>query len=45
MLDIDIGILAAHHKSNLAGWVGWDGRVRVLDGWEDLSAIFLKFRN
>jgi len=40
--DIALGILAADHEANLAGWVGWNGGIGVLDGWEDLFAIGLQ---
>lgn len=35
-------VLGADHEADLAGWVGWDGRVGVLDGWEDLLAVLLE---
>lgn len=37
-LDVGLGVLAADEETNLAGWVGWDGGVSVLDDWEDLAA-------
>lgn len=36
--DVPRGVLAAHHEPDLAGWVGRDGRVRILDDGEDLVA-------
>lgn len=38
-------VLRADHEADLAGWVGWDGGVRVLDGWEDLLAVLLELGN
>lgn len=35
-------VLGADHEANLAGWVGWNGGVGVLDGWEDLLAVLLE---
>lgn len=35
-------VLGADHEADLAGWVGWNGGVRVLDGWEDLLAVLLE---
>ena len=40
--NVTVGILAADHESNLAGWVGGDGGVSVLDGWENFLAILLE---
>jgi hypothetical protein len=40
--ELTLGILAAHHEADLAGGVGWDGRVGVLDVREDLLAILLE---
>jgi hypothetical protein len=40
--DIALGVLAADHEADLAGWVGGDGGVGVLDGWEDLLAVGLQ---
>jgi hypothetical protein len=39
---LTLGILAAHHEADLAGGVGWNGRVGVLDVREDLLAILLE---
>jgi hypothetical protein len=36
------GILGADHEADLAGGVGWDGRVGVLDVREDLLAVLLE---
>lgn len=41
-LDVGLGILGADHEADLPGWVGWDGGVGVLDGWEDLLAVLLE---
>ncbi len=43
-LHVSVGILAADHETDLAGWVGWDGSVGVFDGWEDFFAGFLELR-
>lgn len=40
--DIAVGVLAADHEADLAGWVGWDGGVGVFDRWEDLLAVLLE---
>ena len=40
--DVAATILAADHEADLARWVGWDGGVAILDGWEDLLAILLE---
>lgn len=42
LADIACGILGAHHKADLARWVGWDGGVGVLGNREDLLAILLQ---
>lgn len=42
LLDIAISVLAADHKANLSGWVGWDGSVCILGDWEDFLAVFLE---
>ena len=41
-LEIALGILAADHKPDLAGRIGRDGRVGVLDGREDFLAGFFE---
>lgn len=41
--DISAGILGADHEADLAGWVGRDGGVCVLDDWEDGAARLLEF--
>lgn len=38
LLHIPRAILAAHHEPDLAGWICRDGRIGVLNGWEDFSA-------
>ena len=38
-LHIAVRILAADHEADLAGRVGRDGGVGVLDGWEDFFAV------
>lgn len=35
-------VLGADHEADLARWIGWDGGVGVLDGWEDLLAVLLE---
>jgi hypothetical protein len=40
--EIAIGILAADHEANLAGWVGWDGGVGIFDVREYLLAVLLE---
>lgn len=35
-------VLGADHEADLAGWVGWNGGVSVLDGWENLLAVLLE---
>lgn len=42
LANIALGILAANHEANLAGWVGRDSGVCVLNGWEDFLAVLLK---
>lgn len=42
VLQVAAGVLGADHEADLAGWVGWDGGVGVLDGWEDLLAVLLE---
>jgi hypothetical protein len=40
--EIAIGILAADHEANLAGWVGWDSGVGIFDVREYLLAVILE---
>lgn len=42
VLEVAGGVLGADHEADLAGWVGRDGGVGVLDGWEDLLAVLLQ---
>ena len=42
LLNITIGVLAADHEANLAGRVGRDGGVCVLDGGEDFLTVLLE---
>lgn len=42
LLDVAVGVLTADHEADLAGWVGWDGGVCVLDRGENLLAILLE---
>lgn len=44
-LDIGIGVLAAHHETNLARGIGRDGGVSVLGHGEDLLAVLLELGN
>jgi hypothetical protein len=37
-LDVAVSVLGADEETDLTGWVGWDGGVRVFDDWEDLAA-------
>lgn len=41
-LEIALGILAADHEADLAGWVGGDGGICVFDVGENLLAVFLE---
>lgn len=41
-LDVAVGVLAAHHEADLAGWVGRNGGVGVLCDGEDLLAVLLQ---
>lgn len=36
--QVPAGVLGADHEADLAGWVGGDGGVGVVDGGEDLLA-------
>jgi len=40
--NIAVGVLAAYHESDLARWVGGDGGIGVLDGWENFLAVLLE---
>ena len=40
--NIAIGILAADHEANLPRWIGWNGSICVLNGWENLLAVLLQ---
>lgn len=40
--DVAVLVLAADHEADLAGGVGGDGRVGVLDGREEFLAGFLE---
>jgi hypothetical protein len=42
-LDVGIWVLGADHEADLTGWIGWDGGVAILDGWEDSLAGLLDF--
>lgn len=42
LLEVAVGILAAHHEADLAGGVGGDGGVAVFDVREDLLASLLE---
>ena len=42
LANIALGILAANHEADLAGWVGGDGGVCVFDRGEDLLAVLLQ---
>ena len=43
--DVPVCILAANHETNLAGWIGGDGRVSVFRNREDFAARLLKVGN
>jgi hypothetical protein len=45
LLQVTVGVLAAHHEANLSGGVGRDGGVAVLDVGEDLLAGLLEVGN
>ena len=45
LLEVAVGVLAADHEANLAGGVGGDGGVSVLDVGEDLLAGLLEIDN
>lgn len=45
LLEVAIGVLAAHHEANLAGGVGRNGGVSVLDVGENLFAGLLQVGN
>lgn len=42
VLHVAAGVLGADHEADLAGGVGGDGGVGVLDGGEDLLAVLLE---
>lgn len=41
-LHVAAGVLGADHEADLAGGVGGNGGVGVLDGWENLLAVLLE---
>jgi len=43
--DVPVRVLAANHETNLAGWIGRDGRVGVFRNWEDFTTRLLKVSN
>ena len=43
--DITVGILAADHEADLAGWIGGNGGVGIFYSREDLLAVLLKLGN
>lgn len=45
LADIAVGVLAADHEADLAGGVGGNGGVGVLDNGEDLAAGLLQVGN
>jgi len=45
LLEVAVGVLAADHETDLAGGVGGDGGVTVLDVGEDLLASLLEVDN
>lgn len=45
LLNIAALLLAAHHESDLARWVGGDRRVGVLSHREDFPAVLLQLSN
>jgi hypothetical protein len=45
LLEVAVGVLAADHEANLAGGVGRDRGVAILDVGEDLLAGLLKVGN
>ena len=40
--DVSILVFAAHHEADLAGGIGEDGGIGILDSWEDFLAGFLE---
>lgn len=42
LAEVAVGVLAADHETDLAGGVGGDGGVGVLDNGEDLAASLLQ---
>jgi len=43
--DVPVCVLAANHETNLAGWIGRDGRVGVFRNREDFATRLLKVGN
>jgi hypothetical protein len=43
LLQVSVSVLAADHETDLAGRVGGDGGICVVDGGEDFSAVLLEF--
>jgi hypothetical protein len=42
VLDVSVGILAAHHETNLARRISRNRGVSVFDNWEDFFAVLLE---
>jgi hypothetical protein len=40
--DITVGVFAADHEADLAGWVGGNSGVSVFDGGENFFAVLLQ---
>jgi hypothetical protein len=45
LLKVAVGVLAANHETDLAGWIGRDRGIRVLDVRENLLARLLQGSN
>ena len=45
LLEVALAVLGADHEADLAGWVGRDGGVGVLNIREDILAVFLELRD
>ena len=45
LLEVAVGVLAAHHEADLTRGVGGDGRVGVFDVGEDSLAVLLELRD
>jgi len=45
VLEVAVCVLGADHEADLAGWVGRDGGVGVLNIREDILAVFLELRD